>query len=266
MQQTVNIDANQENQQNESEPKSVPNPAPTPNPASIPLPIPSTSFPPNMNLPQTLPPPQQEQDDDDDGVISRQYVHTVHELMGKDIIIPAPAIPNNWDIMLNAQFEHKFNLNHQSEEEESDTDTTSIGIRVNFEEENDDNDVNENKDDELNENQKSYYHKIKEMNKEENNEYHELLKSYPKRIIGTDPKLCTVWTALSLTSLSSFLHSKKVTFFLSHILSVILQQCHIDIIVNNSMLKHPHTDGFFIFYELFIFLTIKTNIFTLIKY
>ena len=33
-------------------------------------------------------------------IVSRQYVRTVHKLMSKNIVIPAPAIPHNLDIMV----------------------------------------------------------------------------------------------------------------------------------------------------------------------
>ena len=215
----------------ETETESHPQPQPQPQPLPLPLPLPIAEDPISLslpaldtNMPETerqpqrdqQPEPDQEPEEEDNYILSRQYVHTVHQLMGKDIIIPAPAIPYNWDIMQPSPFEHNFTPNDDNQQEQDangdpDRDRYPIGVRVNFGDKDDaemDPDLNED----MNENEKSYYYQIREMNKEANNQYHELLKIYPKRILNTDPENCHIWTNLSVRSLSSHLQSKKVEF------------------------------------------------------
>ena len=163
-----------------------------------------------LNLPSLNTEFEENQDDGDRDILSRQYVHTVHQLMGKDIIIPAPAIPNNMDIMEKSEFEDKFSVDSDEEEEGI---VNQIGLRVNFGEEGKKENGEDNTNENENGNQQSYYHKICEMNKEENNSYHQFLGIYPKRILSKDHENCNVWTNLSVRSLSTHLQNKKVKFF-----------------------------------------------------
>eukprot|EP01083_Nonionella_stella_P302770 1045334_1 len=124
-------------------------------------------------------------------ILTRQYVRTVHELMGKDIVIPAPAIPHN-EAMI-APTPTTFN-------------NTMSDNRIYFE----GSDHGEDADIEMEDaNKNSYYAQICELNNNKHNAYHELLKTYPKRMIGKDSEKCRIWSNISIPSLSSFLLSKK---------------------------------------------------------
>ena len=131
-------------------------------------------------------------------ITSRQYVRTVHELMGKDIVIPAPAIPNFEDIL-----EPPPSLPSQT------------NIEIQFKVDRLDSDGDSQRDESSNDSesapnqQQTYYDQICKVHNASNSAYAHLLAPYPKRIMGGDPEHCVVWTNTSIPSLSSFLQQKQ---------------------------------------------------------
>eukprot|EP01084_Bolivina_argentea_P058275 106404_1 len=135
-----------------------------------------------------------------DLILSRQYVRTVHKLLDKDIVIPAPAIPNDFSIIKDTPIFPNCNNN-------------TLGKHVCFKDDNDidldiDFDINVQLQNE-NKNKQSYLDKIYEMNKNEQGPYADILKKYPKRSIGNNPQICTIWNHITVPSLASYLQSKK---------------------------------------------------------
>ena len=127
-------------------------------------------------------------------ILSRQYIRTQHQLMGRDIVIQCPAVPHNFEIMIKQP--HFSNLSKYA---------TSNHVHFN------DDDDDENESNNNNKTHKaSYYHKVQQINHDKNGQTYDFLNIFPKRIIPQNPQKCTIWTNDTVPSLSSYLLQKKV--------------------------------------------------------